>query len=208
MPVRRGSFFSPQPPTIFVANMTKKQRLNTVRQIIDRNKIEIPFCDDDLALFNEMCGSAFEAARRMVNPSWLDTRHIHVLVNGQWQEFSWVKAINGRPKRPLHVVLRKSIMGRMQKYRKKHRASPCAACWASGDDIEMTVDHVNPTFSEIAEAFIAQEKQIDIIDGPAGYGKKVADPAQEARWLQFHDERAVYQLLCRSCNSSKGQRRA
>ena len=38
------------------------------------------------------------------------------------------------------------------------------------------------------------------------YDDLLADPDQEARWIAFHASRAIYQVLCRSCNSAKGRK--
>lgn len=177
-----------------------------MRALLDRQPFKAPFNIDDLALFNALCESQFTGAKRMRNPTWTtDTRHVHVIddATGEWREFSWVKAIQGQPKRPLHVVLRKCIADELKAWRSSCDQQNCEVC---GSPDFLTTDHLHPPFFEIAEEFIAAEKDIPLEDGPVGAGKIMADVDQEARWIAFHASRAVYRLLCRSCNASKGKR--
>ena len=184
--------------------LTKKQRIEAARALIDANTHGVLFPPEKTDLFNALCGTAFKAVKRMPNPAFpKDTRHIHVLDGEAWREFSWVKAIRGRPKRPLHAVLRKAVGGEMRTWRMSQPYRRCERC---GSEEVITTDHVDPSFFDIAEAFISQEGNIELMDGPPGAGDIISDIDVEARWIAFHASRAVYQLLCRSCNASKGRK--
>jgi hypothetical protein len=184
--------------------LPKTHRIKAARSLIDANTIGVPFPPQDLDLFNALCETAFSSVKRMHNPTYpKDPRHIHVLDAGVWKEFSWNKAINGKPKRPEHVVLRKAVADEMHQWRMSQPDKVCERC---GGTNVITTDHVDPSFFDIAEAFIAEEGAVPLMDGPPGAGDIMADIDQEARWIAFHASRAVYQLLCRSCNASKGRR--
>lgn len=187
--------------------LTKKARIDMIRCRIDANVIGVPWSEDDVDFFNLTCGTAFHGVKRMHNPSFpSDPRHIHVCgETGEWHEFSWNKAINGEGKRPLHKVLRDAVADDLRTYRADNAANGCANC--SGTD-DLTTDHVDPTFFDIAEEFIAKERDLPTARGASGSGAILADPDQEARWIAFHASRAIYQVLCRPCNSAKGRRKA
>jgi hypothetical protein len=105
----------------------------------------------------------------------------------------------------LHKVLRDAVADDLRTYRSDNAAAGCRQC-AGADDL--TTDHVDPTFFDIAEDFIATELNLPLASGATGRGAILADPDQEARWIAFHASRAVYQVLCRSCNSAKGRKKA
>jgi len=67
---------------------------------------------------------------------------------------------------------------------------------------------VSPPFDEIANDFIAEFGLPKVIGSPdpSIVVNIFEDGEAEYQWAQFHAERAVYQLLCRSCNASKGKR--
>jgi hypothetical protein len=68
------------------------------------------------------------------------------------------------------------------------------------------VDHVGMTFSEIADCFI-REKNLNYCDitlkGPPT-AKEFKDGALWQEWIQYHQEKARYSLVCASANRSKG----
>lgn len=186
--------------------LTKKASTDMMRCRIDANVIGVEWSADDVDFFNLICGTKFHAIKRMHNASFpSDPRHIHVREEGgEWHEFSWKKAINGEGKRPLHKVLRNAVADDMRVFRADNAGNGCMTC-ASTDDL--TTDHTDPTFFDIAEEFIAQERELPVVPGASGSGSILADIDQEARWIAFHAARAVYQVLCRSCNSAKGRKK-
>ena len=194
MPLRKNS-----------GGLTKKASMDMLRCRIDANVIGTPWVADDVDFFNLICGSSFHGVKRMHNPSYpSDPRHIHTCeFGGEWREFSWNKAINGEGKRPLHKVLRDAVADDLRTYRSDNAAAGCQQC-AGADDL--TTDHVDPPFFDIAEEFIASERDLPLSRGASGRGAILADLDQEARWIAFHASRAIYQVLCRSCNSAKGRK--
>lgn len=79
----------------------------------------------------------------------------------------------------------------------------CAICLATED---LTCDHTDLAFVDIANEWIATRGTVVIKDGPHGVGSVIADIDLEADWIAFHASRATYQIACRSCNSQKGAR--
>jgi hypothetical protein len=68
------------------------------------------------------------------------------------------------------------------------------------------VDHVGLTFSEIADSFLTSNeiKYTDItLKGPPT-AKRFSDATLWVEWMNFHEERARYSLVCASANRSKG----
>jgi hypothetical protein len=68
------------------------------------------------------------------------------------------------------------------------------------------VDHVGLTFSEIADSFLTSKeiKYTDVtLKGPPT-AKRFSDATLWVEWMNFHEERARYSLVCASANRSKG----
>jgi len=186
--------------------LTKKARIDMIRARIDANAMGIPWSEIDVDFFNLVCGTVFAGIKRMRNPSYpSDPRHIHVH-NGnlEWHEFSWNKAINGEGLRPVHKVLRDAVADDLRAYRADNAQNGCEKCAAV---VDLTTDHVDPPFFEIAEQFIAAEPEINLVRGASGSGWIMESVEQEARWIAFHASLATYQVLCRSCNSAKGRKK-
>lgn len=189
--------------------VTKKWRLEKAREIIDRNKMDVPFGELDLLEFSQVVQQDIDGAVRRVNPQFpnTDPRHLHTLIGGVWDARSWRKMIEqtqtpeSEAKRVMRFLVRDDLLDFMSAVEPKE----CAKCGAVDD---LTVDHVAPPFSAIAEEFIAQNGLPDIVDNPCAnmVVKCFLNEELEADWVQFHAERAVYQVLCRSCNASKGNR--
>jgi hypothetical protein len=79
-------------------------------------------------------------------------------------------------------------------------------CERCGSTKHPSVDHVDPPFDGIEEQFIEANGLPAIDDAADGVGNVFADHAVEVSWIKFHMAHAKYQILCRSCNSSKGKR--
>ena len=71
---------------------------------------------------------------------------------------------------------------------------------------DLTVDHRYIPFVMIAKSFIDTEPNIEITNDNKGIGWVIKDPNILKAWQHFHEERANYQILCRSCNSTKGKK--
>lgn len=185
--------------------ITKKWRVEKAREIIDRNEIDVPFPPGDVEEFAEVVQVAIEGAVRRFNPTYpSDPRHLWVTVGGVDRPLSWNKAIKGRSEQQETMqALRLAVSPCLQEFRDAVEGEPCAHCGAT--DL-LQVDHVWPPFYDIAQAFISsQDGVVKLENLDNGQGWVMADPDTEASWVAFHAARAEYQILCRSCNASKGK---
>lgn len=199
------------------ARCTQKQALAEARAIIDRYRIEQPFSPSDLARLSELSGTELRYVIKRKNPTFpSDNRHLHVLAYdwmelGQWSWNQAIKiafarspaeAIESRRRGKLLFALRRSIQADLNDFRCAQADQCCARC---GSPDTLTTDHVAPPFIRIALDFIASHPDIPLTK-VQGDGDRIAFVDVEAEWIAFHASRAVYQLLCRSCNSAKGQK--
>lgn len=68
--------------------------------------------------------------------------------------------------------------------------------------VNVDVDHYMTPFSEIAKSWKSPKYlEFVLIDNKTHFKDKI-----EAQWLEFHDNIATYRVLCKSCNSSNGNR--
>lgn len=182
--------------------LTQKIKIGIARQIIDMHRFDEEFFPQPLAVLNLITDRQLERVRRAKNPEYPnDPRHIQVWSEGRWQPYSWNKAITGRND-DLNKAMRASIAEDLQEFRIACKPQRCAICKTGRD---LTTDHMIDSFKTIAADFL-KGKKIDLVDGPPGGGKMFASQDVEADWIAYHASRATYQLLCRSCNSSKGAR--
>lgn len=190
--------------------LTKKARIEQARVIIDRNVLDVPFTAEDLEEFIEVTGMGqVTGAVRRLNPTYpnADPRHVRFILDGVETAVSWRKAIEGKnPKSDLQRALRVAIAPCLREFKDAMEGQDCNHC---GSTEYLQVDHVYPPFQEILEAFIAHKgEDIELKNEANGIGWVIADIDVEAEWVAFHASRAEYQILCRSCNASKGNTRA
>ena len=187
--------------------MTKKFRMEKAREIIDRNEIDVPFPDDDVEEFAAICQHPITAAVRRRNPEFPnDYRHLHTEIEGVWAARSWRKLITPlTPEQQAKTIMRSIVKEDMKEYLSSASPQECMNCESLDD---LTVDHVHPPFDDIALEFfgIYGIPEIEIPDDNFRVLDRFADPNLEAYWIAFHASRATYQILCRSCNASKGKR--
>ena len=190
--------------------LTKQRRKEICREIIDRCPIGAEFPADDLALFNEMLGTSFVAAKHMRNthPNHRnDPRHVHVFDGAAWDVCGWNNYIYPKTDwRRLCDVFRKLSADQAKKYLSETGETECAYAHKGGCNGPLQADHAGMPFDDIAKAFVAEFGTPELIDGPPGAGKILKDTDMEANWIGFHASRVVWQLLCRSHNASKGKR--
>ena len=187
---------------------TKKAREQTVREIIDRNILDVPFSTEDTAHLADACQHDIAGAVRRVNPQFpSDTRHLHMLEDGVWAAKSWRKLIYPINKeQQAKRVMRHCIIHDLMDYMDAADDKRCANCESLDD---LTVDHVAPPFDDIANEFILFYGIPETVDPPVGQVVNVfADINMEASWIAYHAANACYQILCRSCNASKGKTKA
>lgn len=83
----------------------------------------------------------------------------------------------------------------------------CENCKEKTDKV--ATDHYPISYKQILDTFIASEKIENNLLSLQVYETednelRLVDRDLAQRWLTFHDERASYRLLCKSCNSSFG----
>jgi len=123
-----------------------------------------------------------------IRVSWPDGDYI-----GTW---SWIKSIDGYTKRRnvLQAMREASRQGASRQIDK----DKCVACGATSN---LTIDHKSITFIAIAESYM--KKNNPAIEHDRSGGWRLEDPQAV---IDFHDAKADYQVLCVSCNSSKGRK--
>jgi hypothetical protein len=188
--------------------LTKKRRLEICQEIIDRCPIGAEFPADDLALYNEMCGKNWKAAKHLKNPEWpSDPRHVHVLYeDGAWRPFSAKKAISPPTDWTELCKVMRGLAAELAEEFRQEAEQACAFADRGGCNGPLQADHCGLPFDDIALAFVGDFGTPDLIDGPPGSGKMFKSMDMQAAWVAFHQQRAVYQMLCRSHNASKGKR--
>ena len=186
---------------------TKKWRMEKAREIIDRNKFHVSFSAADLREFADIIGVDIQDAVREPDPQFpYNTRHVLFLINGKWVAMSWRKRIqeNSTPESEAKYVMRFTVSRDMAEFKRSAKPPECAYCGATDD---ITVDHVGVPFDDIAVAFMREHGVPDVVDSTeeGRIVKMFRDPDIEKRWTEFHTSMARYQILCRSCNASKGK---
>jgi 5-methylcytosine-specific restriction endonuclease McrA len=192
------------------SKMTKTYRRSRCRDIIDKNNLFVNFSDDDAQEFIQIAGwsgAGITAIQRRENPKYpSDTRHLYVCINGEWGSRSWIKSIS--PPAPFseeRQVMRAAISPDTQEYLDGCGIECCEHC---GADDNLQVDHSDPSFDTITRLFFDLSGVPKITECPLGVGYVFADLDDEAAWIAFHTAQANYQILCRSCNASKGNGKA
>ena len=187
--------------------LTKQRRKEICREIIDRCPIGFEFPPEDLALFNEMCGTKWPAAKHMRNEEYPDPRHVHVLDGDRWRAFSWNKAISPVTDwTELCKTMRAVVAEQAKDYMNETSETTCAYEHKGGCNGPLQADHCGVPFDDIARAFVNEHGFPELEDGPPGASKIFKSVDTEAAWIGFHAARVVWRLLCRTHNASKGKR--
>jgi 5-methylcytosine-specific restriction endonuclease McrA len=183
--------------------LTKKARMEIARSIIDRNQMDVEFSAEDVAEMAEICGYPYEGCVIRQNTEFPNsTRHLHIKVNGEWSPWSWSKDIKGRNLlADTKAVMRREVQPHMAVYMEHSLQHECRLCGAAND---LTVDHENPPFIKIVESYVDAFGWPEIVERPSKIGNMIKSRDVAFAWYTFHASQANYQILCRSCNSSKG----
>lgn len=181
----------------YVVRMSKKDRMNEARSVINRYAINDVFSTRDTERFGLLCGYTFEKVMRVV-PLKGTGASVRVICQEEQYEgpWSWVKSIGGYDQRKnLTQAMRQALRSRTFAEVVKTR---CVQC---GTHKRLSVDHKSIPFVAIKEKFVSGfgEPEIENI----GEGWQLVDPGEFTR---FHDAVADYQVLCVSCNAKKGAR--
>jgi len=191
-----------------MTKVTKKSRIEMAQAAIDATPIGAHFDPVALSKLNEACGTQWPDAMHMTNQDHPKaTRHVHVLDIGGWRSWSWVKAITPPTREQLlKKTLREEVKQHMDDYAAANSDKPCAWAYKGGCNGHMTTDHATMSFDAIALEFLAIWPDFELEEIGAGATKRIKDQDIAAHWVAFHAQRAVYQRMCRSHNSSKGNR--
>ena len=204
-------------PEAVVRKQPLLAKLERAREIIDCYPVDQPFEAPHVDEFSELSGTELRALIRRRNPKFPgDKRHLHALAY-DWtepQQWSWRTAIQiaharnpeearaARERQKVLLALRYAIKADMDDFRHAQYPYECAGCGATDD---LSTDHKTPPFSVIAAEFLKDHPSIGLRD-EQGHSGVIADADIESKWIAYHASRAVYQLLCRVCNSVKGAR--
>jgi hypothetical protein len=190
--------------------LNKTQRKARMKELIDGYPIGVPFSAEHLREVSELTGVALSHVEHCFNdhhPS--DPRHLRVrypgkAANDDLEPFSWNNAISPKKAETLaKEAMRKSVADQVDEVRQCVEPV-CEECGKAMDSKDVCVDHIYP-FNVLAEQFFDRIGGLpELKDGPAGAGRVLANPSEEDAWAVFHAENACYQVLCRSCNASKG----
>lgn len=188
--------------------MTKKDRIARCREIIDANGFDTDFSNEHLVEFVGLVGvDGISAIQRRRNPKYpSDPRHLYACMDGHWDSFSWNKAITPRKALQLEKeVMRASVVPDILEYKDGCGIEFCEHC---GAEDHLQVDHSDPAFDTIALAFMEEYGVPETEPCPSNVGHRFRSMDVEARWITYHTVHANYQILCRSCNASKGKTKA
>lgn len=139
-----------------MAKITKKFRKETCQAIIDRYGIGEAFSAEDLATFNEMCGTQWEGAKHMRNAEYpSDPRHVHAMKNGAWEAFSWNKAISPITDwSELCRTMRALAAEQAREYMSETSETECAYEMKGGCNGPLQADHAGMAFDDIVKEFV------------------------------------------------------
>ena len=81
----------------------------------------------------------------------------------------------------------------------------CNICFSTQ---RLCIDHFNVSFKQILDEFIKNEnvecQKVETVLNIKNNMFEFVDKDYESKWINFHDSRAVFRSLCRSCNSKEG----
>lgn len=168
-----------------------------VREIIGKYVVNDYLSDPDREAVSLLCGYEFQWVQRIypkmgggvaIRVQCDDESHI-----GPW---SWVKSIDGysHEKNIMQAMRSASRLGTF-------RSVALERCNNCGSLDNLSVDHKTIPFVAITSQYVELHGQPNIVH--TGNAWELVNVSQ---FLTFHDSLADYQVLCRSCNSSKGSK--
>lgn len=188
--------------------VSKKARIEAARKLIDSVGMWQEWTPEQLARLSALTGVEVRYAMRKPNPSFPSDKRMLEVLTGEWTKpaaWSWRRAIESSgdieayAKAKRVAALRHGILEQIAGARAR-LGTACEKCGAMDD---LTVDHAGQPFTDIASDFLAMFPVV-VLKDTDGAGGIIADDILLQAWQQYHDKRAVYALLCRSCNSAKG----
>jgi hypothetical protein len=139
-----------------------------------------------------------------------------IRTDGTETDFSFVKCLHAPTRQQtVRVALRRAVMDLMIQFREAALRDGPAVCPITGDpidDFNAHVDHYDPTFYELADAYVAERGGYDafrVLDTADGvFGRRLADSLAEAAWQTYHETHANLRLVSKKANLSLLRRRS
>jgi 5-methylcytosine-specific restriction endonuclease McrA len=186
--------------------VTKKARREAARALIDAHPVNVEWTGEKTYQMNALLGSSYLGFMRKNNPRYpSDKRHLWALSDDGWSDVSWNDWISPKAHiQRVKIAMRQAIAPDIAEAMATLGQSQCQSC-ATTDNL--TVDHKILPFDMLAMLFLGQLGYVpELISQPDGVGEMFEDCADEAQWIAYHARHSTYQVLCRSCNASKGKR--
>lgn len=184
---------------------TKLMRKKVMAEFLDSIPLDRDFTEEEVNIVNAITGWNYKKyQKRNTPPPNFSTRNIWVLEKNEFK--SWNKAIDAKPeqvkrredvKQACRSALR-PLMDELREY-----ATECEYCKTTK---QLQVDHKSLPFNVIFEEWYQQNPNVDTGTGINQIGHNLINSQDLNSWLDFHNQRADYQILCRSCNASKGKK--
>jgi hypothetical protein len=183
--------------------MKIKERHIRAESIIDHYSIGETFSDKHLKEFEQLTGVSFEWIRRVRQPRYAEARHLECCCP-EWDHtgsFSWQKAIRQLSDDKYEdIIITETMREALRFYQKDWLSKQLKICTFCGSTDNPQADHKDTPFLEIQKSFIEKSgKPVLLKDETVGWKLE-----NEQLWLEHHNKLANYQVLCRSCNASKG----
>lgn len=137
--------------------------------------------------------------------------------DGSCVDVSVVKCITGKaddPKKKLLISMRTAVTDQVLEYRRGAFCPGFSLCSRCGQPLEngsFDVDHKDPPFQSLADAFLRDYNgtiptEFDK-DGDTNMSVfRTEEKEFTDRWVMFHGNNSTFQLLCKACNVSKSNR--
>ena len=187
--------------------MKKKERHARAQEIIDNYSIGEEFTQKHLEEFEQFSGVSFDWIKRVPNkPNQAPARHLHCSCP-EWKirggPFSWQQAVQRLTEDEYKKnVTNKAMRESLQFYQKDWLSRQEKVCSFCGSTEHPQADHKDVSFLAIQKSFTEQVGEPEVYyDEELGWKLK-----NEQSWIKYHNDIVTYQVLCRSCNASKGAR--
>lgn len=161
--------------------------------------------------YNEKVGSGIDYF--MIEPNALTKRDYTIVVHrtdGTSEDMGWSRCVDFRPRSPNNLLgeaMREAISHHILEYKKSQKLI-CKECGEQNLEAQdFHVDHNTIRFRELKADFLNSTS----LSIPEEFSKnnlnmekfRLEDKEFCNSWIQYHNSRADYQILCRKCNSHK-----
>jgi len=184
---------------------TKANRKKIMQEFLDTMPLKTWFDDKAVEIVNGLTGWNYKRYQKRLMVGTSSSRNIWC---GDREDFpSWNKAIVAKPvdakrRQDVAQACRAAIAPLMSEIRQF--AEECECC-SNTDNLQ--VDHKTIPFNTLFEEWFEQNPNVDTGTGLKQIGHNLIKQEEFDSWIEYHDARADYQILCRSCNASKGNKK-